>query len=125
ADDWEHDDDAVGPWSEVQRVGFSSNISLSGGTFTLSFGGNTTSALNYNVSAATVQSALEGLASIGSGNVSVAKTTDTSLSKIWTVTFQGSLAGTNQNQITINTGSITYYNIKTDTQATDTQGGSG
>ncbi|MFN0020615.1 MAG: putative toxin, partial [Pirellulaceae bacterium] len=112
-----------GPPSEVQRVGFTASVGLGGGTFTLSFGGNTTSALSYTASAATVQSALEGLASIGSGNVSVVKTTDTSTSKIYTVTFQGSLAAANQSQITINTASITAYVTKTDTQATDTQGG--
>ena len=43
--------------------------SPTGGTFTLSFGGQTTSGIGYNASAATVDSALEGLSSIGSGNV--------------------------------------------------------
>lgn len=40
-----------------------------GGTFTLAFGGATTSAIAYNATAATVQSNLEGLSSIGLGNV--------------------------------------------------------
>jgi hypothetical protein len=43
-----------------------------GGTFTLSFSGQTTAAIAYNASAATVQAALQGLSSIGSGNVLVA-----------------------------------------------------
>lgn len=83
----------------MQRVGFSISGMLMGGTFTLSFGGNTTSGIAYNASAATVQSALEGLASIDSA--AVVKTTDTIASQIWQVTFQGTLAGTNQNQISI------------------------
>lgn len=42
-----------------------------GGTFTLTFGGNTTSALNWNATASQVQTALQALASIGSGNALV------------------------------------------------------
>lgn len=46
-----------------------------GGTFTLTFGANTTSALAYNASAATVQTALNLLASvISAGGVTVTKT---------------------------------------------------
>lgn len=41
------------------------------GTFTLTYNGQTTSALAYNASAATIQAALEGLSTIGSGNVVV------------------------------------------------------
>jgi hypothetical protein len=41
------------------------------GTFTLTFGANTTAALAYNISAAALQTALQGLASIGSGNILV------------------------------------------------------
>ncbi len=40
-----------------------------GGTFTLNFNGSTTSSLNYNATAAQVQTALQALASIGSGNL--------------------------------------------------------
>lgn len=45
--------------------------SQSSGNFTLTYGGQTTGNIAYNASAATVQAALEGLSSIGSGNVSV------------------------------------------------------
>lgn len=41
------------------------------GTFTVSFGGETTAALDHDVSAAALQTALEGLDSIGAGNISV------------------------------------------------------
>jgi len=43
------------------------------GTFTLTFGGQTTSALNFNASAATVQTALEGLTTVGAGRVTVSR----------------------------------------------------
>jgi hypothetical protein len=39
------------------------------GTFSLSFGGNTTGALAYNATAPQIQTALTGLASIGAGNL--------------------------------------------------------
>lgn len=42
---------------------------VSGGTFTLTVGTATTSALAYNASAATIQEALEALGTVGSGNV--------------------------------------------------------
>lgn len=42
-----------------------------GGTFTLTYSGNTTTDLDYDATAAEVQSALEALGSIGAGNVSV------------------------------------------------------
>jgi hypothetical protein len=59
----------------------------SGGTFTVNFGGYTTSALNFSDNAATVQTALQGLTSIGSGNCAVSKTGST-----FTVEFTGTMA---------------------------------
>jgi hypothetical protein len=53
----------------VQQVQLTGNPT--GGTFTLTFNGQTTSAIAYNASASTVQSALQALSSIGSGNVLV------------------------------------------------------
>jgi Phage tail tube protein len=43
----------------------------SAGTFTLTYNGQTTSGLAYNAPAATVQTALQGLSTIGSGNATV------------------------------------------------------
>jgi YD repeat-containing protein len=60
-----------GTANEVQRVGYSGAY---GGTFTLSFSGQTTSSIAYNASASTVQAALEGLSNIGAGNVAVVQT---------------------------------------------------
>lgn len=63
------------------------------GTFNLWCGGASTSAIAVGASAATVQSAIEGLSVIGSGNVSVAKTSDSN-DDTYVCTFQGTLAAT-------------------------------
>jgi hypothetical protein len=60
-----------------------------GGTFTLSYAGDTTAPIAYNAAPGDVQAALQALPSIGSGNVSVG----TSLfPQAYTVTFTGALA---------------------------------
>lgn len=76
-----------------------------GGTFTLSFEGETTSALNHNSSAATVQAALEALSSIGSGNVSCSGGDLPGTAIV--VTFQGDLANTDVDIMGWNDGSLT------------------
>lgn len=64
--------------------------SPTGGTFTLTYGGYTTTALAYNISAANLALALEALTSIGTGNVSC--TGGTLPGTAIVVTFQGTLA---------------------------------
>lgn len=54
---------------QTLQIGLTGGVP-SGGTFTLTFGGQTTSALAYNASAATISAALQALSSIGAGNVS-------------------------------------------------------
>jgi hypothetical protein len=58
-----------------------------GGTYTLTFEGQTTGAIAYNAPAHTVQDALEGLDAIGPGNVAV--TGDAG--GVYIVSFQGAL----------------------------------
>jgi hypothetical protein len=53
--------------SEVQRI--TVNGTPTGGTFTLTFRGQTTTAIARNATAAAVQAALEALSTIGAGNV--------------------------------------------------------
>ena len=60
------------------------NAPPNGGTFALSYGGHTTTAIAYNADAVTVQDALVALASIGAGQVSV-----TGAFPSWTVEFPG------------------------------------
>lgn len=75
----------------------------SGGTFTLTFSSQTTSTLAYNASTATVQSALQALSSINGANVNVTGTPGN-----YTLTFVGTLAGTNVTQATLTNTGLTY-----------------
>lgn len=62
------------------------------GTFTLSYLGQTTGSLAYNASAASIQTALEGLSTIGTGNVTVtASSTPTAGSYV--ILFKNAMAG--------------------------------
>lgn len=76
-------------------------------SFTVTFGGQTTTAIAAAATAATVQAALEALSTIGAGNVAVTGST----SGPYTLTFQGALANTNVAQVTATptggTGTIT------------------
>lgn len=66
-----------------------------GGQFRLQFSGATTTNLNYNASASSVQAALRSLATIGGSNINVTG----SYGGPWTVTFVGALANQNVNQL--------------------------
>src|SRR5262249_32950697 len=74
--------------AEIQKFA----LAGSAGTFTLTFNGQTTGPLPFNVQAPQVQAALNALSSIGGvgGSVTVTKVVNT-----YTVTFGGSLAGQN------------------------------
>lgn len=85
--------------NEVQTVGVGA---ASAGTFTLSFGGQVTSGIAYNATAAAVQTALEALSTIGAGNVTVTGTAPT-----WVVTFVGTLGGQNVALLVINGTGLT------------------
>lgn len=81
--------------SAVQTI----TVTATAGTFTISFMGATTTALAYNASAATVQSALTALGSIGAGNVTV--------TGAYVVTFAGTLATTPVPAFTVDTTALT------------------
>jgi hypothetical protein len=74
-----------------------------GGTFTLTFGGQTTAPIAYNASAAAVKSALGALSSIGSGNVAVSGVAGGP----YAVTFQGTLGGASQAVMTSDATGLT------------------
>lgn len=88
---------------EVQTVTITGGPT--GGTFTLTFGANTTSAIAYNASAATVQAALVALASIGANNVSVSGGPGPNTP--WVVEFIGTLGYANQASMTGNFAGLT------------------
>lgn len=85
--------------NEVQRVAITG--APTGGSFTLTFRGQTTAAIAFNALAAAVQSALEALTTIGTGNVAVVGTGP------YDVTFQGALAGTDVPMMTADETGLT------------------
>ncbi len=89
--------------NEVQKL----TVQATSGTFTLSFSGKTTGSLPFNATATEVQVALEGLSNIGAGNVTVSGGPgDANGSHPYTLTFGGTLAGTDIAQITVNIGGL-------------------
>lgn len=97
--------------SNIQTGGVSGSNSIQGitlnnqpytGTFTVTFGGQTTAPLSYNSTTAQVQTALQALSSIGSGNVSVG-----GIIGSYIVTFIGSLGGAAQAAFTASAAGLT------------------
>jgi hypothetical protein len=90
-----------------------------GGTFTLSFGGQTTAAIAYNATAADVRTALESLSTIGANNIGTSggPLPGTAV----TVTFIGSLGGRDVTAMGA-TSSLTGGTSPAVTTATTTQG---
>lgn len=81
-------------YSQLVQLGYTATVSTdtTGGTFTLTFNGQTTSALAYNATAATVQTAFLLLSSVGAGNATV--TGGPGATAAYSINFTGSLAGT-------------------------------
>jgi hypothetical protein len=88
--------------NDVQTLSISDNPT--GGTFTLTFGGQTTAVIPFNATAAQVQTALQALASIGPGNV--ACTGGPLPGTAVTITFQGALGFNTQQPITISANNL-------------------
>jgi hypothetical protein len=101
--------------NEVQTVTISG--SPTGGTFTLTFSGSTTAAINHNAASSTVQTALRAISSIDGANVSVTG----SAGGPYTVTFIGELAATNVAAMTA-TASLTGGTSPSVAVATTTAG---
>ena len=76
-----------------------------GGTFTLTFSGQTTAAIQFNATAAQVQTALTALSSIGAGNLTCASGPLPGSSV--TITFTGALAPGPQPVITVGNNGLT------------------
>lgn len=89
-----------------------------GGTFTLTFSGQTTAAIAYNATAAAVQTALEALSNINPGDVTVTG----NAGGPYTLTFGGQYLGDNTAQMTA-TGSFTGGTTPAIAVTTTTEGG--
>lgn len=81
---------------------------ISGGTWTITFGGQTTTALAHTANAAAIQAALELLSTIGTGNVLVTGGPISATGPVVPVviTFRGTLANTNVGAVTVGIGSL-------------------
>ena len=75
--------------------------SPTGGTFTLTFAGQTTAGIAYNAAASAVQSAFQALSTVGSGNATVTG------SGPYTITFTGTMAAAPQANITASGSGLT------------------
>lgn len=83
-------------------------VDATGGTFTVSFDGETTSALAFNVSTADFEAALEGLSNIGPGDVSVTGGPgDDGGTTPYTVEFTGNYAGQDVPDLTTDDTNLT------------------
>ena len=70
----------------------------------MTFNGQTTAALAYNITAANLQTALQALSSIGTGNVTVATGPN---AYSYVLTFAGTLAYADQPLVTVNASGLT------------------
>jgi hypothetical protein len=89
--------------NEVQTL--SAFVGATGGTFTLTFGGKTTAPIAYNAVAATIQTALEALTSVGVGDIVVTGGPASTTAVVFT--FGNDKAGSNQPVITIDKSGVT------------------
>jgi len=89
------------------------------GTITIAFGSEVTTALAFNASATDIQTALENLANIGTGNVLV---TGNFSSGTIAIEFQGALAESPQSLLSISANSFTSHEQSTITTIADTAG---
>lgn len=89
-----------------------------GGTFTITFSGQTTAAIAYNATAAAVQTALEALSNVNPGDITVTG----NAGGPWTLTFGGQYLGEDVTQVTT-TESFTGGTTPDITVDTTTAGG--
>lgn len=77
---------------------------VTSGTFTITYSAQTTAAIDFDATAAEIQTALEALSNIAPGDVVVSGGPITTTPVV--IIFQGTLAGINQTQITVDSTSL-------------------
>ena len=88
---------------EVQRI----TIAAAAGTFTVTYEGSTSAPIAAAAEASAVQSALEAMASIGPGNVTVLGNDETPAgTSPYRLTFTGALGEANVKQVTVNASGL-------------------
>lgn len=109
--------------NEVQTIALTTSGTL-GGTYNVTFGAAATGSIAYNASAATLQSNLESLSTVGVGNVAVTGTTPTTGGGTLTLTFQNDLGYQNVAAVGVAVAGLTGSS-STATVATATAGSAG
>lgn len=105
--------------NEVQQIA----VDATGGTFTITYSGQTTSAIAFNAAASAVQAALEALSNLAPGDVVVTGGPgDAGGTTPYVLTFGGTLAQTDVAEVTTNPASLTG-GAGTATVSTTTAGG--
>ncbi len=99
-----------GGLNEIQQV----NLTADYGTFTLTFDGQTTTAIAYGATTTTVRLALEALSNIAPGDVAV-----TGVAGAWIVEFTGIYANTNVPEMIL---TMTDYDTHSRIMENDTEG---
>lgn len=94
--------------NEVQKVTL---VNAAAGTFTLTYSGQTTAAIAYNASAATVKSALEALSNIAVDDITVTKAANGT----YTITFINNLAATDVDLLTADVSGLRVASVSTTT----------
>ncbi|WP_431980007.1 hypothetical protein [Streptomyces qinglanensis] len=105
--------------NEVQSIAITGGPS--GGTYTLTYGGQTTAGIAYNATSTQVRTALTALSSIGTGNVTCSGGPHPG--SAITVTFTGALAGTDVEEMTASGTGLTGGTSPDVTVTTVTPGG--
>jgi hypothetical protein len=107
---------AVVGTNEVQRI--TRSVAATGGTFTISWNGQTTAAIAHNATASDIQAAMEALSNIGGGNVLV--TGGPINAAFVQIEYRNALSGTNVAALTTDDTGLTGGGDNTVT--TDTAG---
>jgi PKD repeat protein/type 1 glutamine amidotransferase len=96
-------------------------LGATGGTFTLTFSGQTTAPIAFNANAAAIQAALEGLEAIAPGDVLVTGNQNVSTAN-QTIAFRGAYTQTNVAQVTADAAGLTGAVTPTVTTLTSQEG---
>lgn len=96
---------ASGAGSGNESVSLIKSGTVSGGTFTITLDGETTTAIAYDATATTIGNALKALSNVGANDVSVTGGPAPSTAVI--IEFQGALAHMNVSDVVIGNGSLT------------------
>lgn len=89
--------------NEEQAITKSGTVTA--GTFTITYSAQTTAAIDFDATAAEIQTALEALSNIAPGDVVVSGGPISTAPIV--IVFQGTLAGVNQAQVTVDSSSLT------------------